>query len=172
MFVHLFVTTLNFSREFLERINLNFCAREIEIGNSFEIDFMKVFRCDSISRLGVWEWVSQSESLAYCSVFNHCLMLSHLLDVWSCFYCRIIYAWYSNLHLCCYFAAGLTETFCCQSCIECTESTADESCGAHPPLCHGGSWFLSRCLRCFAWSRFDLLGCWSHHLGQNVKNKS
>ena len=38
---------------------------------------------DSISRFGVWKSVSEW-SLSQFSICNHCKMLSHLLDFWSC----------------------------------------------------------------------------------------
>ena len=40
-----------------------------------------LFRCDSISRLEVWEWEGIIKPF---SVFNHSKMLSYLLDIWSC----------------------------------------------------------------------------------------
>ena len=37
-----------------------------------------LFRCDSISRYGVWEWVSESVITKPFSVHNHCMMLLYL----------------------------------------------------------------------------------------------
>ena len=44
-----------------------------------------VFRCDSISRFGLWESVSQSVIIKPFSVCNHCKMPLYRLDFWSCF---------------------------------------------------------------------------------------
>ena len=57
----------------------------------------EIFRCDSISRLGVWEWVSEWERIIKLfSVCNHSKMLSYLLDVWSCFKINHQYKAYLN----------------------------------------------------------------------------